>query len=62
MLKSKKISSLVKSYLVTCVGPNEKIELIRILGLSRGEVAVTTKELWPMLAVLNVTENPDWND
>ena len=62
MLKSKKPPRLVRSYLVTCSNENGKVELIPMLGFGRGEVALTTKEIWPHLAILNVTENSDWND
>jgi len=62
LLKSRKPAPMVKSYLVACQGDRPGIELIPMLGFSRGEVALTTKELWPHLAVLNVTENPDWHD
>lgn len=62
MLKSRKHVPVVKSYLVTCSKDQSEIQLIPMLGFSRGEVALTTKEIWPHLAVLNVTENPDWHD
>jgi hypothetical protein len=51
----------IKSYLVTG-REHGKLCYMPIMGYNRGMASMTTKELWPTLAIVSITETNDWED
>jgi hypothetical protein len=51
----------VKSYLVTG-REHGRLCYMPIMGYNRGMASMTTRELWPTLAIVSITETNDWED